>query len=207
MEPSNSPINYNLPEDEEIDIKRKISMFFSNWYWFGVAFFIAMSLAYGINRYSQSIYSVSSSLLIKDDQLGGIGSNAASVIPGGDIFKSQQNLKNEIGILKSFNLNYRVMNELPEFHVIYVGAGKRGIVESRMYKTCPFKVVYDSLALEPKGTQVSIKILSEQKYILELHGNLDVKKEMNFGDHFSECGFDFTLEHRNRIDSVYSEDS
>ena len=149
-----TPGNYNLPEDDNIDIKRYLSLFISNWYWFAIALFIALTLAYGINRYSQKIYSVSSTLLIKDDQIGNMNSNVASVIPGGDIFKSQQNLKNEMGILKSFSLNYRVMKELKDFHVVYVGVGRRGIVESRMYKTCPFKVVYDSLELEPKGIKV-----------------------------------------------------
>jgi len=105
--------------------------------------FLALTIAYGINRYSQQVYSVSSTLLIKDDQLGGMNSNAASVLPGGDIFKSQQNLLNEIGILKSFKLNYRAMKELTDFHVVYMGVGKRGIVESRMYKRCPFIVIYD----------------------------------------------------------------
>ncbi len=120
----------------------------SNWYWFAVALFISLSMAYGINRYSQKIYSVSSTLLIKDDQNGGMRSIATSVIPGGDIFKSQQNLKNEMEILKSFSLNYRVMKNLKDFHVVYFGVGRRGIVESMMYKTCPFIVEYDSLELE-----------------------------------------------------------
>ncbi len=93
MEPTNTPGNYNTPEDESIDIKRYLSLFMSNWYWFAVALFLQLSLAYGINRYSQKIYSVSSSLLIKDDQNGGMRVIATSVIPGGDIFKSQQNSK------------------------------------------------------------------------------------------------------------------
>ena len=84
-------------------------------------------------------------------KLASIDSNVASVIPGGDIFRSQQNLKNEMGILKSFSLNYRVMKDLEDFHVVYIGVGRRGIVESMMYKTCPFKVVYDSLELNLKG--------------------------------------------------------
>ena len=107
--------------------------------------FIALTLAYGINRYSEKIYSVSATLLIKDDQIGGCTSSAENVIPGGNIFRSQQNLNNEMGILKSFSLNYMAMKELPDFHVVYVGIGKRGIVQNRIYKSTPFKVIYDSL--------------------------------------------------------------
>ena len=53
-------------------------------------------------------------------------SDLSNIFPGTDAYKNQQNLKNEIGILKSFNLNYRVMQELPEFHVdICCGREKR----------------------------------------------------------------------------------
>ena len=207
MEPTKYPANYNLTDNENIDFKRYLSLFISNWYWFAIALFIAVTLTYGINRYSEKIYSVSSTLLIKDDQLGNMNSNVKSVIPGGDIFRSQQNLKNEMGILRSFSLNYRVMKELKDFHVIYTGIGRRGIVESRMYKVCPFIVVYDSLEIEPKSVRVDIEILSEEKYRINVNGDLNFEKEMSFGERFSEYGFDFIIEKRNPGDSVYLEGS
>jgi capsular exopolysaccharide synthesis family protein len=207
MEPSNSPVNYNLPEEDNTDLKRYISMFISNWYWFAITLFIAVTLAYGINRYSQKVYLVSSTLLISDDQLGKMNINASSVIPGGDIFKSQQNLQNEIGILKSFNLNYRVMKELKDFHVVYTGVGRRGIVESWMYNTCPFRVVYGSLETEPKKTKVEITILNEQKFRIEIDGELNITREKNFNERFSESGFDFIIEKRNPRKSVFFEGS
>jgi tyrosine-protein kinase Etk/Wzc len=204
MEPTDYPSQSNFPEEESIDIKRYLSLFMSNWYWFAVALFISLSMAYGINRYSQKIYSVSSTLLIKDDQNGGMGNIATSVIPGGDIFKSQQNLKNEMEIIKSYRLNYMVMKQLTDFHVVYFGVGRRGIVESMMYKTCPFRVLYDSLELEPKGVKVSITLLSEQKYKIELDGKLNFNTVKNFGERFSKFGFDFIIEKRNPDIPVYS---
>jgi capsular exopolysaccharide synthesis family protein len=205
MDPNYSPDNYNLPEDEDLDIKRYLSLFLSNWYWFAIALFIAVTLAYGINRYSQPIYSVSSTLLISDDQMGKMNSNASSVIPGGDIFRNQQNLLNEMGILKSFRLNYRVMKDLKEFHVVYTAVGKRGIVESRMYNTCPFRVVYDSLDTEPKDVKVGITIISDLKYRVQLNSGLNFEKEMNFGERFSDYGFNFTVVRRNPNISSYIE--
>ena len=205
MDPNYSPDNYNLPEDEDLDIKRYLSLFLSNWYLFAIALFIAVTLAYGINRYSQPIYSVSSTLLISDDQMGKMNSNASSVIPGGDIFRNQQNLLNEMGILKSFRLNYRVMKDLKEFHVVYTAVGKRGIVESRMYNTCPFRVVYDSLDTEPKDVKVGITIISDLKYRVQLNSGLNFEKEMNFGERFSDYGFNFTVVRRNPNISSYIE--
>lgn len=207
MGPTNYPPQSNFAEEESIDIKRYLSLFMSNWYWFAVALFISVSLAYGINRYSQKIYSVSSTLLIKDDQNGGMGSIATSVIPGGDIFRSQQNLKNEMEILKSYRLNYMVMKNLKDFHVVYFAVGRRGIVESMMYKTCPFVVVYDSLELERKATRVNITILNNQKYRIELDGKLNIVREKNIGERFSEYGFDFKIEKRYPDQSIYSGNS
>ena len=197
--------DFNSFEEDGFDIKRWLSLFLSNWYLFVFALFIAVTLAYVINRYSQKIYTVSSTMLIKDDQLGKMNSNVASVIPGGDIFKRQQNLKNEMGILKSFSLNYRVMKELADFHVVYIGVGKRGIVESVMYKTCPFRVVYDSLGLESPGVKVNITILNEQEYRIEIDGKSNINETRRFGEKFSKYGFDFKIEPRNPSEYVYLE--
>jgi tyrosine-protein kinase Etk/Wzc len=208
MEQKLTPVNSNFQEEESIDIKRYLSLFMSNWYWFSIALFISVSVAYGINRYSQKIYSVSSTLLIKDDQNGGMGSIATSVIPGGDIFKSQQNLKNEMEILKSFSLNYTVMKNLQDFHVVYFGVGRRGIVESMMYKICPFIVEYDSLELQKrKGFKVGITILNEKQYKIELDGKTNIERVKNFDEPFSEFGFDFKIKKRNPDQPIYSRSS
>jgi tyrosine-protein kinase Etk/Wzc len=194
MELNTSPRNYNLPEEENVDFKRYLSLFITNWYWFAITLFFAVTLAYSINRYSQKVYSVSSTMLIKDDQLGSANNNIASVIPGGDIFKSQQNLKNEIGILQSMLINYMAIKKLPDFAVVYVGVGRRNIVESEMYKSCPFIVRFDSLSAQLTGTKVNIKILSKEKFRLEI-GNT-IQEELRFGERFTTKGFDFTIEPR-----------
>jgi tyrosine-protein kinase Etk/Wzc len=198
------PPQPNFTDEDNIDIKRYLSLFLSNWYWFAIALFIAVTLAYSINRYSEKIYSVSSTLLIKDDQMANMNSNIGSVLPGGDIFKSQQNLKNEMGILKSFSLNWRVMNELKDFQIVYVGVGRRRIVESTLYNSCPFRVVYDSLELIPKGIKADVTILNEQEYRIEINGKLNINSVKQFGERFTEKGFDFTIEKRYPGDTVYS---
>lgn len=184
---------YTLLDEESIDFKRYLSLFLSNWYWFAIALFIAVSIAYGINRWSEEVYTVSSTMLIKDDQFGGGTSDIGNIFPGSSAFRSEQNLKNEIGILKSFSLNYRVMQELPDFHIEYVGVGKRGIAESRMYKYTPFKVVYDSLENQTLGLPVSIRILSSDSYKLDIDGDLKFSKTLAFGERFNEMGFDFII--------------
>ncbi len=195
--------DYIPPDNDSIDFKRYISLFVSNWYWFAVALFISISIAYGINRWSEEVYTVSSSLLIKDKQNGDISSGLSNIFPGNEAFRNQQNLKNEIGILKSFFVNQKTMQELPEFQVDYIGIGKRGFVESRMYKKCPFIVVYDSLEKQILGQRIYIKILSGQKYRIEIDGDKDFATEKSFGERFSEMGYDFTINLRNRDNYFY----
>lgn len=189
-------------DDSSLDFKRYISLFISNWYWFAIVLFITISIAYGINRYSEEVYTVTSTLLIKDEQIDG-GSSMTNIFPGTNAFYNRQNLNNEIGILKSFKLNYRVMTELKDFHVIYIAVGKRGIVESRMYYA-PFRVVYDSLHNQISGINIGVKILSREKYLIEINGSHNIRKEMAFGERFNEMGFDFRLQLRDSTDFVYN---
>lgn len=184
---------YNPIDDDSIDLKRYISLFLSNWYWFAIALFITLSIAYAKSRYTEEVFTVSSTLLIKDDQFGGGTSSLTNIFPGTNAFKSEQNLKNEIGILRSFSLNYRVMEGLPDFHIVYTSVGRRGIAETRLYKNSPFKVVYDSLIKQSMGVPVAIKILSPDTYKLELNGDNDFSKTLSFGERFNEKGFDFTI--------------
>src|SRR5664280_1332141 len=151
------PPQPNLDDDDNLDIKRYISLFLSNWYWFAISLLIALSLAYGINRYSSKLFTVSSSLMIKDDQFAGANRIVGSVLPGGDIFNRQQNMTNEISILKSFSLNRRVIDSLPEFNVEYIGVGRRNIAETRLYKSCPFKVRAESIDNQ-SGSKVYVRI-------------------------------------------------
>src|SRR5512133_1317174 len=188
----NGEQNYFMPESESIDFRRYFSLFLSNWYWFAGALFIALAFAYGVNRYGSKVFTVQSTILIKDEQYGGGTAGMDKIIPGGDIFGSKQNLQNEMGILRSFDLNHKVMYQLSDFHVVYIGVGRRGIAESLLYKNSPFIAQFDSIWRQPAGTRVDVKILSPEKYLLTIEG-LDYEQEHSFGERFNKFGFDFTL--------------
>lgn len=211
-ETNTGPISHNrltqpsLPEFEGIDIKRYLSLFFNNWYWFFIALFISVSLAYGINRYSEKLYTVSASLLIKDDQIGGGLVRAENFIPGGDIFRIQQNLKNEMGILRSFKLNHRVIETMPELQISYVGLGRRNIVERLLYKDCPFKVISDSIDNQPVGPKVKIMITSDSTYDIEIDDEYNINRTREkFETIFREGGFSFIIRLRDPEGYKYSE--
>ncbi len=180
---------------EDLDLRRFFGLFLSNWYWFALSLFCAGLLTYGINTYSERVYTVSASLLIKDDQSSDM-TGLDKIMPGGDIFRSQQNLQNEMGILKSFSLNNRVMKELPEFHVTVIGIGRRGIAQARHYKSAPFIIQYDSVNGQQPGVQVNLKITSADTYSIAINGYEISKEHYSFGERFKEAGFDFVLKKR-----------
>lgn len=188
-------------EESNLNFKRYISLFISNWYWFACALFISLSIAYGINRWSEERFTVSSTLLIKADQ----NTELSNIFPGRNAYKSQQNLNNEIGILKSFKLNYMVMRELHEFYVEYIKVGKRGIVESRMYNTCPFRVDFDSLDYDLIGKKISVRIISNKIYRLNL--NDETTENKHFGDTVNINGFKFLINLRDTANFEFDENN
>jgi tyrosine-protein kinase Etk/Wzc len=183
-------------DDEALDVKRYLSLFLSNWYWFGISWFLAFTLAYGINKYAEEIFTVSSSILIKDDQIGGSGPGMESFIPGGELFKSKQNLKNEIGILQSFGLNKRVIDSLPLFHITYGSIGKRNIAEKRLYNNSPFIVVPSDTVVQPQH-KIYIRIMSNSRYSLSMNSVMSEDTTILFGDRYNKSGYDFIINLRN----------
>ena len=59
---------YSNFQEESIDIKRYLFKFLAKWYWFAITLGITLSIAYMLNRYSESTYTISSSLIISDKQ-------------------------------------------------------------------------------------------------------------------------------------------
>jgi tyrosine-protein kinase Etk/Wzc len=198
MDPTLTTPNYNPPEDDSLDIKRYLSLFISNWYWFAISVLIALTLAYAINRYSSKLYTITSTLLIKDDQFAGGNRIVGSVIPGGDIFRSQQNMTNEISILKSYSLNRRVIDSLPEFQIVYYAVGKRNIAETQLYKICPFKVFTNITEIQPQNVKVDVRINSATTFLLHVDGNKAADRQIKFGQRFSDYGFDFIIDLRDK---------
>jgi capsular exopolysaccharide synthesis family protein len=187
--------------DESMEIRRYIGVFISNWFWFVLTMFFSVSLAALINKYSEPVYTVTSSLLIKDDKDGANLNSPENFIPGGDMFRSQQTLQNEIGILKSFSLNLRVMKELPDFHTVYVSIGKRGIAERRYFNIAPFILKYDSLSLQRPGIRLRIRITSPKDYQIQLGDRSDTLK---FGERYKNNWFDFSIKLRDSASFTYN---
>ena len=219
------------PPSDEIDIMRYISLFTSNWIWIAVALFLALSAAYAFNRYAPRIYNVKSTILIDEEPSNSGISAIQNLLPSGDYSVTWRNLENEIAILESYSLNYRVMEEMPEFHIAYVPVTRHGFLGQRMYKTSPF-IVHKLSDKQPYGLQAVIHFDSPTTFTVDVDED-EVKPESvsqdtldkksgkkiqvkapvspdhvyRLGEPYVNYGFCFTIEARDTIKSKIKSDS
>jgi tyrosine-protein kinase Etk/Wzc len=214
-----------VPPDDDIDITRYLSLFASNWLWIAVSLFIALSVVYLVNKYTPRIYEVKSTLLMEES---GSQSSLASIdklMPSGDYLSGGRKLGNEVIILKSHSLNYRVMEEIPDFHIAYVPLSRYGFRGERMYKSSPF-IVRKLNDNQPYGVNIEIHFVGTDRYRVNFESD-DIKlleardrkhnrgKRESFnhenvyrlGEAFNSLGFNFSVERRDSSDIEIKPDS
>jgi tyrosine-protein kinase Etk/Wzc len=212
------------PPSDDVDIMRYMSLFASNWIWIAGALFIAFCLAYTYNHYSPRVYNVKSSLLIDEEKNAGSVANLEKLMPSGDYYGSWRNLENEVIILQSYALNYRVMEDMPDFHTAYVPINRHGIQGQRMYKTSPFELnkLEDN---QPFGVRLTFRFKGPDSYTVEADDDYvkslkrngydpDVikiptnqDKVYKLGEPYTYYGFNFNVEKRDTFKSLLKEGS
>ena len=212
----------HTPPSDDIDLMRYVSLFLSNWLWIAAALFLALAIAYVFNRYSQREYNVKSTLMIKEQQASGAIANMEQIFAG-NIYNPYPNLEDEVAILQSYTLNYRVIEEMPETHVAYIPVKRNGIQGQRTYRSSPF-VLRKLADSQPEGVQMTIRITEGGRYTVEIDedqlaewirhnggkkdGNaIDGNREYLPGQSFEQGGFNFVLEQRDSTKALSGETS
>ncbi len=203
------------PPSDDIDLMRYVSLFLSNWLWIAVALFLALSIAYIFNRYSQRVYNVKSTILIKEQQSTGAIANMEQIFAG-NAYNPYPNLEDEVAIIKSYTLNYRVIEELSEHHIAYIPVARNGIQGQRTYKTSPF-VIRKLSDDQPAGVPMTIRFTGPESYTVEidddelktkgLNGSetgekVNREREFKLGEVYDYYGFDFVIEQRDSTGSI-----
>ena len=228
METTKKPV----PPSDDIDLMRYVSLFISNWIWIAVALFIALSIAYVFNSYSQRVYNVKSTILIKEQQSTGAVANMEQIFAG-NIYSSYPNPDDEVAIIKSYTLNYRVIEEMPEFHVAYIPVARNGIQGQRTYMTSPF-VIEKLNDDQPAGVPLTIRFTGPESYTVEVdedelmtkgpgdsatEGQMKTEpgirarvrpdslkanpeRQFRFGEVYDYYGFDFVVQQRDSTKSI-----
>ena len=204
-----------LPPSDDIDLMRYVSLFISNWLWIAAALFLALSIAYVFNRYSQRVYNVKSTLMIKEQQTTGGIANMEQIFAG-NVYNPYPNLDDEVAIIQSYTLNRRVIEELHETHVAYIPVARNGIQGQRTYGTSPFVLKKLSDA-QPDGVQMTIRFTGKETFTVDIDEDAlknsetgagksskqaTGNREFRLGETFSQEGFNFTVERRDTAKAI-----
>ena len=193
--------------EEKIDIKGIFMSYTTYWYFFVLSILFFIFLGFLINRYTIPEYSVSSTLLIRDDSNTQLG--AENILEGLELFSGKKNLKNEIVILKSYSVTEQIVEELN----LGISYFKKGfIISNELFKNSPFIVSIDSTKLQVTGAKYEIDFIDSESFKLKLKANdkyaynvinqkfdkskpvdINFEKEYNFGDTISSPLFTFSI--------------
>lgn len=153
-------------QEETIDIKAIFFKFYSHWHYFAITILLALLTSYTIIRYSQRIYKVSTTILIRDESNTSLG--AENLLEGLELFNRRTNIENEIGILISYYMINKAISKL-DFDVSYFSEGR--IRSVQRYKDFPFRIELDSTNNRIIDIRFYIKILSDKKYQIKAKKN------------------------------------
>lgn len=185
----------NQPEDifreETIDFKKYLFLILRNWYWFAISIFFGLFVAYYVNRFSEPIYRVNASVIVRNDQRAGGLTGAEQLLEGMEIFRSTKSIDNEVEILKSYHIAARTLSELDDFEITYTAIGR--FKNSKQYNRAEILVIPDTSFVQLKNYPVHVTILSKDKYKLHINDKKGIEKTMNFGEQFINEDFNFRV--------------
>jgi tyrosine-protein kinase Etk/Wzc len=187
--------NEQLFQEEALDIKKYLFKILDNWYWFVIALIITVSVAYFLNRFSESFYNVGgATVMVKHERMRSAGMEAFL----GDIglLSDRTTIQNQMEVLRSFTLNRRVMDEL-DFDVTYVAIGR--FKNAELYQSADIAVNYKIDRYQKTGYPIYVTILSETEYRLQIDDNLGIDRVMKFGEQFEHEMFNFNITLENRV--------
>lgn len=134
------PIFSQQEEESDFNLKELLYKYLSYWKWFLLSLTIALCAAFVYLRYQTPVYSIKSSILIKDEEKG-----PDAMLKELDLFSSNKVIDNEIEILKSYTLMEKVVTDL-NLHVNYF-TKENFSKEEELYFGSPvdlrFREVYD----------------------------------------------------------------
>jgi len=176
-----NPLNTVNFSDESINIREEIEKYAYHWKWFVLTVVVALTTAFLFLRYSTNIYEVSTTILIDEENRGGLASELSAFEDLGLLGGRQTTLDNEIELLKSRTLMGKVIKDLG-LNVAFYNKGRVKTSEL-FYQNSPIKINFfskDSL-FYLKDTTFIVKINSETNFSL-----LNVTGELVSGHVFGE---------------------
>lgn len=151
--------------DGKKNIKQILQKFLTRWYYFIIALFFTLFVAYVYLKFIPRQYFVKASLLLRTEPKPEIG--AESFLKGLFQTANQPGIEDEIGILKSYSMLERTMREL-DFGVAYFR--KKTFVTEEQYRDSPFTIEIDSVVSQIIDEPIFIQRVTSTRYKVHVAG-------------------------------------
>jgi len=145
-------------QNELLDIFYQVTNY---WLVYIITMVLALSVAFAYVRYTERVFKVSTSILLRDDAAKNEGME--SLFKDLGISGGKKNLENEIEVLKSHQIIQQAINRL-DFRIFYFAEGN--IRTTEIYGENPFAVHFDSLEESLIGRVMYVKLINENEYQL-----------------------------------------
>lgn len=188
-------------QGEKIELKVLFDRLLVFWRQTALSIVIFLMIGFLYNRYSTKIYKSSTTILIKEDGNSSLGSE--DLFGGIDLFGGQKNIKNEIGILKSFSLTYKTLQDL-NLRIDYFHSGS--LISKDIYDKSPFKVNLVKSKPLLIGQKFYIKILSENEFQIEVDFEDAKFFDLNEENYVSNNEYNFEYDNTHRFGELISTD-
>lgn len=165
-------------------IRRYLYLTLQYWYLFIIAIIISIILYFVLNKYAYTNYEVHTIILVNSQQ------SNPELVAGGLVLENRNNLDNEIGKLKSYDLIYKAVEKVG-FRVFYFQDNNFGY-DPELYGNSPFIVVEDTSKTQINDYKIKVKILNDSSLELSLP-KTNYHKKINFGENFSYNEFSFKI--------------
>jgi tyrosine-protein kinase Etk/Wzc len=150
--------NFNLQEDN--DLKKIIELVLRNYKLFIICIIIAMGFAVYKNYSTVPIYSISSSVLIKENTEQG-NSGGINDFLNSSLFGKNQNFQNEFWILQSLPIIEKTIKNT-KLSVSYYR--KDGFKDIDAYKQTPFRILFSPNHIQPLNVRFYLTLNNNGRY-------------------------------------------
>jgi len=158
--------NHTINNSDESDLKSFTQLITRNYKIFVICFALAISITYLIGKIITPKYLISSSLLITEEVRRNDGDRNEYL--RSNLFSSNQNLQNELWMLKSVPTLYQTIKNL-NLTVSYFE--KKGLKQRDIYGMSPFTVVLLENHIQPVNVRFDIEIIDKNYFTIEAKGN------------------------------------
>ena len=195
-----------IDSQEKKETKNFLLKYLKKWPWFVLFCALGIAAGYFIYKNSPVTYMVKSRVLIKNEE-----KTMSSVLSFDNRLMgmgNKTNIENQIGILQSYTLYKKAINNLNWDESWY---RKEILYNKELYKNPPFKLIVPPNGLNAEEVMLEIVALNNTEYSIKAEGatnmngygqEINIEKTVRFGEPFINEFFNFTLEKGNGQNNV-----